>query len=127
MATIYSFLKKLGIFGLPALAFFALIFFVGEQFEVGRLSAIAQCESSSDKAVCIRSKGYLGDAPFYPDLGRRYVAGFSRVIGGELGAKYRASESSLGAEPVNTGLPPVPAMPTLPLPSIPAPAKEQRL
>jgi hypothetical protein len=63
-------------------------FFLGEQFEVGRLSAIASCEGSVNNSACIRSKGYLAAAPYYPDLGRRYFGSFARMIGGDLGASY---------------------------------------
>jgi hypothetical protein len=63
-------------------------FVLGEQFEVGRLAAIASCEGSMNNSACIRSKGYLAGAPYYPDLARRYFGGFARMIGGDLGASY---------------------------------------
>ena len=63
-------------------------FVLGEQFEVGRLAAIASCEGSMNNSACIRSKGYLASAPYYPDLARRYFGGFARMIGGDLGASY---------------------------------------
>jgi len=63
-------------------------FILGEQFEVGRLAAIASCEGSMNNSACIRSKGYLATAPYYPDLARRYFGGFARMIGGDLGASY---------------------------------------
>jgi hypothetical protein len=63
-------------------------FILGEQFEVGRLAAIASCEGSMNNSACIRSKGYLASAPYYPDLARRYFGGFARMIGGDLGASY---------------------------------------
>ena len=63
-------------------------FVLGEQFEVGRLAAIASCEGSVNNSACIRSKGYLASAPYYPDLARRYFGGFARMIGGDLGASY---------------------------------------
>jgi hypothetical protein len=56
---------------------------------VGRLSAIASCEGSVNNPACIRSKGYLANAPYYPDLTRRYFASYARMIGGDLGASYR--------------------------------------
>jgi hypothetical protein len=67
------------------ISFFAL----GEQFEVGRLSAVASCEGSVNNPACIRSKGYLANSPYYPDLTRRYFGSFARMIGGDLGASYR--------------------------------------
>jgi hypothetical protein len=63
-------------------------FILGEQFEVGRLAAIASCEGSMNNSACIRSKGYLASSPYYPDLARRYFGGFARMIGGDLGASY---------------------------------------
>lgn len=82
-------LKKmllLFIFPLVLLIFF---FVLGEQFEVGRLSAVASCEGSMNNAACIRSKGYLATLPYYPDLTRRYFGSYARMIGGDLGASYR--------------------------------------
>ena len=71
------------------LAFVVFLFFLGEQYEVGRLSAVASCEGSVNTPACIRSKGYLASEPYYPDLGRRYIGGFARMVGGDLGASYR--------------------------------------
>jgi hypothetical protein len=71
------------------LAFVVFLFFLGEQYEVGRLSAVASCEGSVNTPACIRSKGYLASEPYYPDLGRRYIGGFARLVGGDLGASYR--------------------------------------
>jgi hypothetical protein len=31
----------------------------------------------------------LANAPYYPDLTRRYFASYARFIGGDLGASYR--------------------------------------
>ena len=82
-------LKKILFFGVFPLAFVVFIFFLGEQFEVGRLGAVASCEESANKNTCLRSKGYLPQAPYYPDLGRRYIGGFARMVGGDLGASYK--------------------------------------
>ncbi|QWE23090.1 hypothetical protein FD975_02465 [Polynucleobacter sp. AP-Jannik-300A-C4] len=93
-------LKKmllLFIFPLVLLIFF---FVLGEQFEVGRLSAVASCEGSINNAACIRSKGYLASSPYYPDLTRRYFGLYARMIGGDLGASYRV-EPQLPALNIN--------------------------
>ena len=82
-------LKKILFFGVFPLAFVVFIFFLGEQFEVGRLGAVASCEEAANKNTCLRSKGYLPQAPYYPDLGRRYIGGFARMVGGDLGASYK--------------------------------------
>ena len=86
---VFKFLKKLLIWLVAPLAFVVFLFFLGEQYEVGRLSAVASCEGSVNTSACIRSKGYLASEPFYPDLGRRYIGGFARMVGGDLGASYR--------------------------------------
>ena len=86
---VFKFLKKLLIWLVAPLAFVVFLFFLGEQYEVGRLSAVASCEGSVNTPACIRSKGYLASEPYYPDLGRRYIGGFARLIGGDLGASYR--------------------------------------
>ncbi|MEY2889866.1 MAG: hypothetical protein EBZ56_07725 [Burkholderiaceae bacterium] len=86
---VFKFLKKLLIWLVAPLAFVVFLFFLGEQYEVGRLSAVASCEGSVNTPACIRSKGYLASEPYYPDLGRRYIGGFARMVGGDLGASYR--------------------------------------
>jgi len=82
-------LKKLLLWLIFPLVFLIFIFILGEQFEVGRLSAVASCEGSVNNAACIRSKGYLANSPYYPDLARRYFASYTRMIGGDFGASYR--------------------------------------
>jgi len=62
-------LKKTMLFLVFPLGFLVFLFFLGEQFEVNRLGAVAECEDSTNKSVCLRSKGYLAAAPYYPDLG----------------------------------------------------------
>lgn len=131
-----SILKKILFFGVFPLAFVVFIFFLGEQFEVGRLGAVASCEEAANKNTCLRSKGYLPQAPYYPDLGRRYIGGFARMVGGDLGASYKepvptppaapaegdtaapataaAPSPAPGAAPVGT-LPPPAAIPPLPV------------
>jgi len=91
------FLKKLLFWLILPLVLLISAFVLGEQFEVGRLSAVASCEGSMNNPACIRSKGYLANAPYYPDLTRRYFASYARMIGGDLGASYRVE-------------PPVPAL-----------------
>lgn len=86
---IFGYLRKLLIWLVAPLAFIIFIFFLGEQYEVSRLSAVASCEGSVNIPSCIRSKGYLASEPYYPDLGRRYIGGFARLVGGDLGASYR--------------------------------------
>ena len=83
------YLKKLLFWLIFPLILLIFLFGLGEQFEVGRLSAIASCEGSVNNPACIRSKGYLANAPYYPDLTRRYLASYARMIGGDLGASYR--------------------------------------
>lgn len=85
-------LKKTMLFLVFPLGFVVFLFFLGEQFEVGRLGAVAECEDSASKSVCLRSKGYLATAPYYPDLGRRYLGAFARAVGGDLGASYKEPE-----------------------------------
>lgn len=82
-------LKKLLLWFIFPLVLLIFVFILGEQFEVGRLSAVASCEGSINNAACIRSKGYLANSPYYPDLARRYFASYARMIGGDLGASYR--------------------------------------
>lgn len=86
---IIGLLKKVLLWFILPLVILIFSFILGEQFEVGRLSAIASCEGAMNKASCIRSKGYLDGAPYYPDLGRRYFGAYARMIGGDLGASYR--------------------------------------
>jgi len=86
---VFKLLKKLLIWLVAPLAFVIFLFFLGEQYEVGRLSAVASCEGSINTPACIRSKGYLASEPYYPDLGRRYIGGFARMVGSDLGASYR--------------------------------------
>ena len=85
-------LKKTMLFLVFPLGFLVFLFFLGEQFEVNRLGAVAECEDSTNKSVCLRSKGYLAAAPYYPDLGRRYLGSFARAVGGDLGASYKEPE-----------------------------------
>ncbi|MEN9772379.1 MAG: hypothetical protein RJA58_1022 [Pseudomonadota bacterium] len=141
MDKVLTILKKILFFGVFPLAFVVFIFFLGEQFEVGRLGAVASCEEAANKNTCLRSKGYLPQAPYYPDLGRRYIGGFARMVGGDLGASYKepvaapaapaegdAAASAAGAAPAAPAaapagtLPPPAAIPPLPV-SPPAPAK----
>jgi hypothetical protein len=113
-------MKRLLIFAVIPLFIIVFLFFLGEQFEVGRLAAVASCEDSPNKTACIRSRGYLPDRPFYPDLGRRYIGGFARLIGGDLGASYyvpppppprpEAEEESAQQAPASQ---PAPAAPSL--------------
>lgn len=89
MEKIVGLLKKMLLWFILPLAVLAFFFILGEQFEVGRLSAVASCEGSLNTASCIRSKGYLANSPYYPDLTRRYFGAYARMIGGDLGASYR--------------------------------------
>jgi ABC-type dipeptide/oligopeptide/nickel transport system permease component len=89
MEKIVRLLKKILLWFILPLALFTFFFILGEQFEVGRLSAIASCEGAMNSASCIRSKGYLANSPYYPDLTRRYFGAYARMIGGDLGASYR--------------------------------------
>jgi len=90
-------LKKALLWFILPLVLLIFCFILGEQFEVGRLSAIANCEGSMNNAACIRSKGYLASPPYYPDLSRRFFGAYARLIGSDLGASYRVE-------------PPVPAL-----------------
>lgn len=116
---IVQFLKKLLLWGILPLSVLIVLFFMGEQFEVGRLSAVASCESSPNKVSCIRSKGYLSEAPYYPDLGRRYLGAFARLVGGDLGAGYREEPAAAPPAPAPAKSAPAarPAAPALPLPA----------
>jgi len=89
MEKIVGLLKKLLLWFILPLAVLVFFFILGEQFEVGRLSAVASCEGSLNTVSCIRSKGYLANSPYYPDLTRRYFGAYARMIGGDLGASYR--------------------------------------
>ena len=82
-------LKKVLLWFILPVVLLIFCFVLGEQFEVGRLSAIASCEGSMNNAACIRSKGYLTGPPYYPDLSRRYFGAYARLIGSDLGASYR--------------------------------------
>jgi hypothetical protein len=84
-----KYLKRLLFWLIFPLILLIALFGLGEQFEVGRLSAVASCEGSVNNPACVRSKGYLANAPYYPDLTRRYLASYARMIGGDLGASYR--------------------------------------
>ena len=99
------FLKKLLFWLIFPLILLISLFGLGEQFEVGRLSAIASCEGSVNNPACIRSKGYLANAPYYPDLTRRYLASYARMIGGDLGASYRVEpqQPALNLKKANEG------------------------
>lgn len=119
-AKLIQFLKKVLLWGVLPLSILVVLFFAGEQFEVGRLSAVASCESSSNTSSCIRSKGYLAEPPFYPDLGRRYLAALARMIGGDLGASYRVEKPEAAAPTppkAGPGAASRPAAPALPLPA----------
>jgi hypothetical protein len=94
-------LKKILLWFVLPLALLIFLFVLGEQFEVGRLSAIASCEGSLNNAACIRSKGYLDQYPYYPDLTRRYFGSYARMIGGDLGASYRVAEPPVQAVKLN--------------------------
>ena len=89
-------LRKALFFAVFPAAFFVFLFFLGEQFEVGRLGAIASCEGSPNPSACIRSKGYLPAAPHYPDLGRRTLGALARAVGGDLGASYKEPVPAAG-------------------------------
>ena len=113
---IISILKNVFLFGLIPLFLLVFAFFLGEQFEVGRLGAVASCEDSDNKGTCIRSKGYLPQTPYYPDLGRRYLGGFARALGGDLGASYREALPPPAAAPAESPAPQAaePAVPLVP-------------
>lgn len=116
-----SIIKNVLLFGLIPVFILALGFFLGEQFEVGRLGAVAACEESQNKSACMRSKGYLPQAPYYPDLGRRYLGGFARALGGDLGASYREAPPPPTAAPAVQEQAPAaePAVPPVPPPPPP--------
>jgi hypothetical protein len=95
IAAVVNLFKKFLLWFMLPLTLLVFFFILGEQFEVGRLSAIASCEGSMNKATCIRSKGYLASSPHYPDLTRRYFGEYARIIGGDLGASYRVIEAPL--------------------------------
>jgi hypothetical protein len=99
------YLKKLLFWLIFPLILLISLFGLGEQFEVGRLSAIASCEGSVNNPACIRSKGYLANAPYYPDLTRRYLGSYARMIGGDLGASYRVEpqQPALNLKKANEG------------------------
>ena len=63
-------IKKLLVWGVLPIAFLTFLFVMGEQFEVGRLSAVAACKDCPDVGLCLREKGYLENDPYYPDLTR---------------------------------------------------------
>ena len=107
LTTALQIMKKLLVWFVLPLVILTFSFILGEQFEVGRLSAIAACEGSINNAACIRSKGYLAGEPYYPDLARRYFGGYARMIGGDLGASYRV-EPKLPASNLNKGNDPPP-------------------
>ena len=102
VALLVRYLKKLLIWLVFPLVFLVFLFVVGEQFEVGRLSAVASCEGSINNTACIRSKGYLANSPYYPDLSRRYLGLYARSIGSDLGASYRV-EPQLPPLNINKG------------------------
>lgn len=89
LENIVGLLKKILLWFILPLVLLVFFFILGEQFEVGRLSAVASCEGALNTASCIRSKGYLANSPYYPDLTRRYFGAYARMIGGDLGASYR--------------------------------------
>lgn len=118
-ARLFELIKKTLLYAILPLVILVFVFFVGEQFEVGRLGAAASCEGSVSPAACVRSKGYLPEAPYYPDLGRRYVGGFARLIGGDLGASYKEKLPAPAPAPEKAEEPPLApvAPPPLPLPT----------
>lgn len=118
-ARLIALIKKTLLYAVAPLVILVFVFFLGEQFEVGRLGAVASCESTANSTSCLRSKGYLPEAPYYPDLGRRYVGGFARLIGGDLGASYKEKLPAPAPAPEKAEEPPAPAPvapPPLPLP-----------
>ena len=68
MEKIVGLLKKILLWFILPLVILIFCFILGEQFEVGRLSAIAGCDGAMNTSACIRSKGYLANAPYYPCL-----------------------------------------------------------
>lgn len=83
--------KILGWFG-ALLVFLFVLFVVAEQAEVSRLGAIAACEDAKDLPNCMRQRGYLATAPYYPDLTRRMLGSYARLAGNPLGASYKQIE-----------------------------------
>jgi hypothetical protein len=69
-----------------------IVFVVAEQAEVSRLGAIAACESNKDLPNCMRQRGYLASAPYYPDLTRRMLGSYARLAGNAFGASYKQIE-----------------------------------
>lgn len=69
-----------------------VVFVVAEQAEVSRLGAIAACESDKDLPNCMRQRGYLAAAPYYPDLTRRMLGTYARLAGNAFGASYKQIE-----------------------------------
>ncbi|WP_439114079.1 hypothetical protein [Hydrogenophaga sp.] len=66
-----------------------VVFVVAEQVEAHRLGAIAACESAPTAPEnCLRQRGYLASAPYYPDITRRLLGHYARSLGGALGASY---------------------------------------
>ncbi len=96
---ILGIIKKLLVWGVLPLAFLTFLFVMGEQFEVGRLSAVAGCKDCPDVGLCLREKGYLENDPYYPDLTRRYLGAYARAIGGDLGASYQVKPSKPNKPP----------------------------
>lgn len=121
-ARLIELIKKAFFYAILPLVILVFVFFMGEQFEVGRLGAVASCEGTTNPATCLRSKGYLPEAPYYPDLGRRYVGGFARLIGGDLGASYQEKLPIPAPAPEKSEEPqaptPAPVAPPLPLPPL---------
>ena len=66
-----------------------VVFVVAEQVEAHRLGAIAACEGAATAPDnCLRQRGYLASAPYYPDITRRVLGHYARSLGGALGASY---------------------------------------
>ena len=65
-----------------------IVFVIGEQIESARLGAVAACETAKDQPNCMRQRGYLAASPFYPDITRRVIGGYAKLLGGALGATY---------------------------------------
>jgi len=118
---ILAILKKMLFFIIFPIALFVFLFFLGEHFEVNRLAAKAECESVENRDVCMRSKGYLARAPYYPDLGRRYLGALARLVGGDLASYHEAPPVPL-APPAEQAPAAAAAPVTAPEPVIPPPA-----
>ncbi len=88
LASTGALLKKLLKWSAFTLLPLFVVFVTGEQVESYRLGAIAACENAKDTSNCLRQRGYLAAAPFYPDITRRLVGGYARILGGALGASY---------------------------------------